>query len=158
MSHFYHAMTTVEARAFQAGEPDAYDMAPRRFISDGDGNPCRHCLRDIPQGAPMLLLAWRPFAQVHPYAETGPVFLCAEACERAPQSQDQPSIVAARVSMIVRGYDREERIVGGTGGVVARDAIDARIGALLEDPRVAFVDLRSASNNCFFCRASRATG
>ncbi len=156
MSHFFHAMPSAEARAFQAGEPDAYGAAPHRFVSDGLGNPCRHCLRDIPRGSPMLLFAWRPFADTHPYAETGPVFLCAEACERAAPSRDLPAVVASRVSMIIRGYDRQEQIVGGTGGVIARDAIDSRIRFLLEDPRVAFVDLRSASNNCFFCRASRS--
>ena len=81
----YHAIPTDLARAYQAGGCDAYGNPPERARSDGGGNPCRHCLRYIPKGADMLVLAHRPFPQTQPYAETGPVFLCADDCS-APQT------------------------------------------------------------------------
>lgn len=84
----YHAIPTKQARAYQAGGRDAYDNPPERAKSDGGGNPCRHCLRYIPKGADMLVLAHRPFPQTQPYAETGPVFLCAEDCS-APKKTDR---------------------------------------------------------------------
>ena len=52
------------------------------MVSDGGDNPCRHCLREIEKGKDMLVLTHRPFGNVQPYAESGPIFLCAEACER----------------------------------------------------------------------------
>ena len=53
---------------------------------------------------------------------------------------------------IVRGYSADERIVYGTGQVTPTDQIAARAEALLARPDIAFVDIRSASNNCFQCR------
>ena len=35
---------TKTVRAYQAGGPDANGQAPEHHVSDGDGNPCRHCL------------------------------------------------------------------------------------------------------------------
>jgi hypothetical protein len=57
--------------------------------------------------------------------------------------------------MIVRGYSADERIVYGTGAVVATDRIAETATALLERDDVAFVHVRSASNNCFQCRIVR---
>ncbi|MEZ5754860.1 MAG: DUF1203 domain-containing protein [Paracoccaceae bacterium] len=72
---------TEIARAYQADGLDSYGLLPERRVSDGGGNPCRHCLRMIPAGAGMLVLAHRPFGALQPYAETGPIFLCADPCE-----------------------------------------------------------------------------
>lgn len=70
----YLPMPSNEVRALQAGGKDAYGCAPERTVSDGDGNPCRHCLDFVPKGAGMLILAYRPFPDVQPYAETGRSF------------------------------------------------------------------------------------
>ena len=72
-------MPSAEAAAYREGAPDAYGLAPEQRISPG-GYPCRHCLDFIPAGAAMLILSHRPFAGLHPYAETGPIFLCAGPC------------------------------------------------------------------------------
>ncbi len=76
------ALSTKTTRALQAGNPDANGQAPERDISDGSAVPCRHCLRDVPAGEPFLILAHRPFTEAQPYAETGPIFLHAEPCQR----------------------------------------------------------------------------
>ena len=73
-------LPTESVRAYRAGHPDANGMAPERVVSDGGGNPCRHCLQCIPEGVEMLILAHRPFPAPQPYAESGPIFLCAEDC------------------------------------------------------------------------------
>ncbi|MEM7642433.1 MAG: DUF1203 domain-containing protein, partial [Pseudomonadota bacterium] len=72
--------------AIRAGGPDANGRPAERAISNGNGNPCRACLRNIDAGDPMLILAARPFPELQPYAETGPIFLHAEAC--APWQDD----------------------------------------------------------------------
>lgn len=74
----YVALPTEEVRALQRGGPDAYGMVPEKRISDGDGVPCRHCLTNVAAGKEYLVLAYRPFPDLQPYAETGPIFLCAE--------------------------------------------------------------------------------
>ena len=141
-------------RALRAGGPDANGRPPERTVSDGGGNPCRCCLHDIPEGAPMLVLAHRPFATLQPYAEVGPVFVCAGEC--APWRGDGlPPVLAARPAHVLRGYGAGERIVYGTGGIVATRALGTRASALLARPDVAFLHVRSAVNGCFLCRIGR---
>ena len=98
----------------------------------------------------MLVLAHRPFPAPQPYAEVGPIFLCADACE-AGGGEALPEMLASP-DYIVRGYGADDRIVYGTGGVVATGAIPARAAALLADARVAYVHVRSARNNCYQLR------
>jgi hypothetical protein len=149
----YVAIPTDLVRALQAGGPDANGQVPERKLSDGGGNPCRHCLRMIPEGAGMLVLAHRPFLAPQPYAEVGPIFLCADPCA-AGGGEAVPEMLASP-DYIVRGYGADDRIVYGTGGVVATERIAARAGELLGDARVAYVHVRSARNNCYQVRIDR---
>lgn len=147
-------LPTDQVRALQAGLPDAYGNAPERAVSDGNGNPCRHCLNDIAEGAEMLILAHRPFPAPQPYAETGPIFLCAEPC--APwEGAGLPPVLTTSPTYLIRGYGAEDRIVYGTGAVVAMAETPARAAALFADPAVRYVHVRSASNNCYQCRIDR---
>jgi hypothetical protein len=110
----FEALPTEAVRALQRSGPDAYGHKPESKISDGDGVPCRHCLRNIAAGDPYLVLAYRPFPELQPYAETGPIFLHAAECERASSGPDLPEMLASP-DYIVRGYGAEDRIVSGTG-------------------------------------------
>jgi hypothetical protein len=151
----FSAIPTAAAEALRSGGPDAYGRPAERAVSDGGGNPCRHCLRDIPAGAAMLILAWRPFPAAQPYAETGPVFLCAEPCARHPDTPEPPPVIAGRKRFMVRGYGGDHRIVYGTGAVVATADLVASAEAMLADPGVAYLHLRSASNGCYQARVDR---
>ena len=144
---------TAIVRAYQAGGADANGQTSERHISDGDGNPCRHCLKMIPAGAGMLILAHRPFPTPQPFAELGPIFLCADKCA-AGGGSDLPEILNSP-AYILRGYGPDDRIVYGTGGVVATGRIRDEAAARLSDPRVAYVHVRSASNNCYHLRIDR---
>jgi Protein of unknown function (DUF1203) len=146
--HFTPIPTDI-VRAYQ----DANGQVPERGVSDGDGNPCRHCLRMIPAGAGMLILAHRPFPALQPYAELGPIFLCADACA-AGGGAALPEVLESP-EYIVRGYSAQDRIVYGTGAVTAVAAIADRAATLLADSRVDYVHVRSARNNCFQVRIDR---
>lgn len=152
----FRAMPTDVARQFQTGEPDAYSLPPEKRTSDGSSRiPCRHCLTDVAAGDEYLVLAYRPFAGLQPYAETGPVFLHARECSRHPDTSETPALLLKSQQMIVRGYATDERILYGTGAVVPTGRIAAVATMLLARPEVAFVDVRSATNNCFQCRIDR---
>ena len=110
----------------------------------------------IPKDAGMLILAHRPFPAPQPYAELGPIFLCADECT-AGGGQTLPAMLTSP-DYILRGYGENDRIVYGTGGVIETSAIDARATALLGDPRVAYVHVRSARNNCYQLRIDRDQG
>ncbi len=153
MTVAFAPLPTDLVRALQSGARDANDQIPERHTSTGSGNPCRHCLDMIPEGAAMLVLAHRPFPAPQPYAEVGPIFLCADSCV-AGGGTTLP-VMLASPDYIIRGYGADHRIVYGTGAVVATDQITARAEALLADAKVAYVHVRSARNNCYQVRIDR---
>ncbi len=144
-------LPTEITKALRAGGPDAYGNPAERATSDGTGLPCRHCLNDIPQGADMLILAYRPFGTLQPYAETGPIFLCADACH-AYEGSEMPPILESKAGYLLKGYTADERIRYGTGQIVPPEDLQAYANELLARDEIVFVDVRSASNNCFMTR------
>jgi hypothetical protein len=146
----FSPIPTPIARAYQSGGLDANGQVPERQVSEGDTNPCRHCLKMIPKGTGMLVLAHRPFPAPQPYAELGPIFLCVDACE-AGGGAAMPQILQSP-TYILRGYGPNDRIVYGTGAVVDRQSLYDEAARRLADPRVAYVHVRSARNNCFQVR------
>ena len=151
----FEAIPTTDARNAQNGNPDANGQIPERAISDGNGNPCRHCLTEIPQDAEMLILGYRPFPDLQPYAEVGPIFLCANVCERYVTSETLPEMFANSAELLVRGYDAQDRIVYGTGKVLNVASIEKAVTAGLMNSEVSYYHLRSASNNCFQAKIRR---
>jgi Protein of unknown function (DUF1203) len=151
----YRAMPTQDASAFWSGAVDANGQVPERAVSDGDGVPCRHCLADVAAGEAYLILAYRPFPAPQPYAETGPIFLHANPCQRADDADHIPPMLARRKAHLLKGYNASDRIVYGTGQIVDAPQLDAAAAAVLERPDVAYVHVRSALNNCFTCRIDR---
>jgi len=149
------ALDSATVAALRAGAPDANGQFPERQVSDGGGNPCRHCLEDIAEGAPMLVLAHRPFPAPQPYAELGPIFLHAEDCPRYRAEAGVPAMFRRRDSILLRGYGADDRIVYGTGRVIATAEIESAARRLFEREEVAYIHLRSASNNCYQCRIER---
>ena len=144
----FKALPTEAVRALQRGGSDAYGLAPERRISDGDGVPCRHCMSNVAAGDCYLIVAYRPFPELQPYAETGPIFLHAEECERAAEVEALPDMLESS-DYIVRGYGKDDRIVYGSGGVIPTSNIPARAEALFERDDIAYVHVRSARNNCY---------
>ena len=151
------ALETELVRALRAGAPDANGQPAERAVSAGGvSNPCRHCLEFIPEGEDMLIVAHRPFDNLQPYAESGPIFLCARDCERWEGDGLPPVLADGAEDRLVKGYTPDDRIVYGLGQIVGRAEISDRARTVLNDPRVAYVHVRSSTNNCFTCRIDKA--
>ena len=99
----------------------------------------------------MLICAARPFPTLQPYAETGPIFLCADDCE-AWSGQGVPPILQTSPDYLLKAYDDDNRIVYGTGKITAAAELADYAGELLLRDGVAYVDVGSARNNCFQTR------
>lgn len=151
----YVPLPSGHVKSLRSGGADAYGCRPERARSDGAGNPCRHCLDFVPENAEMLILAYCPFDNRQPYAETGPIFLCADDCE-AWSGDDIPPILTDSPDYLVKGYDADQRIRYGTGRIVERENLPAYAAELLDRDDISFVDVRSARNNCFQLRIIRA--
>lgn len=150
----FHAMPTADADIIWNGGVDAYGHRPETMISDGPGHPCRHCLRNIDTGEDLYVFAYRPFPDLQPYAETGPVFLHKTPCERYEAQEILPPMLSSR-DYIVRGYNADNRIVYGSGAVTPTGEIADYAGTLLNRDEITYVHVRSARNNCYQCRIDK---
>ena len=152
------SVNTKEVRNLQSGGLDANGQVPEKVFSDGEGNPCRHCLENINEGEEMLILAHRPFGDIQPYAEMGPIFLHAKECAAYVNAIDEekPAVLKTNSHYLLRGYDKNERIVYGTGSITPNEEITSQANALFGDSKVKFIHVRSASNNCFQARIERS--
>lgn len=150
------ALPTEIVRAYQSGAPDANGRKAERRISDGDHIPCRHCLTEVAAGEPYLVLAHRPFPDLQPYAECGPIFLHAAHCARYADEGAPPRMFRDWLHLLIRGYGADDRIVYGTGGQIRADELEEAAADILALPAVAYVHVRSAQYNCYQCRIERA--
>ena len=110
-------ITTDEVNRLRRGGPDANGQSAVLRVAEGLANPCRHCIGLIAEGDQKLVLAYRPFDALQPYAETGPIFLHKEPCERY-DSEVLPTWFDYLDPAIVRGYGEEHWIRYDTGYVV----------------------------------------
>jgi hypothetical protein len=144
---------TDEVDRIRQGAPDANGQPALRRIAEGVANPCRHCLGLIAEGDRKLVLAYRPFDALQPYAETGPIFLHEAACERYA-SEELPAWFVFLDPAIVRGYGADHWIRYDTGNVVPGTELAAACRRILDDATIAYVHIRS-KYNCFQCRVDR---
>lgn len=156
MPVLFHALPTDDVRKLQAGQPDYNGQEPERAVSDGAGTPCRHCLSDTPAGETMLTLSYRPFHVNQPYAEVGPIFLCGDNCEPFEASDELPPILCTSPDYLIKGYGADDRIVYGTGQIIAPEDMFGACENIFADSNVAYIHVRSARNNCYQCRVTRA--
>ena len=154
MSIRFIALETDLVRRLQAGEADSNGQTPERRVASSDGLPCRHCLGMINKGEAFLTLAHRPFPAPQPYAEMGPIFLHASACERGGGSEKIPAFLDSP-RYIVRGYGADDRIIYGTGAITATPEIPSAAQQMFKNPAVRYIHVRSASNNCYHCRIDK---
>jgi len=143
------------AERLRRGGPDANGQPALRRHAQGTMNPCRHCLQLIREGDETLVLSWRPFDDLQPYAEAGPIFLHAGDCPRYA-SDRLPSWFAHLQPALLRGYGADDWIRYDTGQVLPGTELDPACRTLLQDSDVAYVHVRSKFN-CFLCRVVRAS-
>ena len=144
---------TDEVNQIRRGGPDANGQPALLRVAEGLANPCRHCVRLIAEGDKKLVLAYRPFDALQPYAETGPIFLHKDPCERY-ENEVLPAWFDHLDPAIVRGYGEDHWIRYDTGDVVPGRELTAACRAILSDATVAYVHIRS-KYNCFQCRVDR---
>ncbi len=149
----FSGLSTQDATGLREGGGDAFGNAAEPAVSNGNGVPCRHCLRLIPEGEAYLICAHKPFETTQPYSEIGPIFLCADECD-VPDG-DLAQVLKTSPDYLLKAYSSDERIIYGTGAITPVGDIAAYATTLLARRDVAFVDARSAKNNCWLARITR---
>ncbi len=149
-------LPTNEVDKIRKSQSDANNQPLETKISDEQGNPCRHCLKMIDKEKEFYVLAHRPFSTVQPYAEMGPIFLHKKKCEPYVDFGEIPESLTNKETLIIRGYDEDERIVYGTGEIVPREELHSFAKTMLTNKKVEFIHIRSANNNCYQARIDQS--
>lgn len=154
MGFVVRGLETEYVDLIRRGGKDANGQPVVRMVAQGVSNPCRHCLGLIADGTEKLVLAYRPFDRLQPYAEVGPIFLHGDACDRY-ESDRLPAWFAYLSPAIIRGYGHDDWIRYETGDVVPGQDLATSCEKILSNPQIAYVHIRSKFN-CFQCRVDRA--
>ena len=147
-------ISTDEVNRIRHKGLDANGQPALLRTAEGLANPCRHCLDLIAEDSEKLVLAYRPFDALQPYAETGPIFLHAEECPRY-DSDALPAWFDYLDPAIVRGYGTDHWIRYDTGEVVPGKELASVCRSILGDMSISYVHIRSKFN-CFQCQVDRA--
>ena len=126
----------------RSGGADANGQPAVMIRAEGGANPCRHCLGLIADGEPKLVLSYRPFNALQPYAETGPIFLHQAACSRY-ESNELPGWFAFLDPAAIRGYGADHWIRYDTGRIVRGAELADVATSILTDQRISYVHIRS---------------
>ena len=122
--------------------------AAEPFIDDTGAWPLRCCLRDSRPGDELAIVAWSPFPDRGPYAETGPVVLHAKTC-LGPESGDVPAQFRNR-RQILRPYGKDQRIAYDHIRLLeADDDIEVAIADLIANDDIVFVHARNVLSGCY---------
>ncbi len=119
-------------------------------VEDEGGHPLRCCLRDSRPGERVLLIAYTPPGGAGPYAERGPVFVHADACDGYADVDVYPPGLRHR-RQVVRAYDTHADM---GDGVLVDDGAEAEraVAELLARPEVEVVHVRNVVAGCYnFC-------
>lgn len=154
MALYVGGISTKHYEHFRSGGADANGQPPVIIKAEGGANPCRHCLGLIADGEPKLVLSYRPFDVLQPYAEVGPIFLHQAGCSRY-ESNELPRWFAFLDPAAIRGYDADHWIRYDTGRIVRGAELTDMATSILADPSISYVHIRSKFG-CFQCRVDRA--
>ena len=143
--------TEVAEAARRAAENGVTDHATITADSP-DAYPCRHCLRWAKPGERVILFPYASIPPGHPYSESGPIFVHAEACERYRATDEYPP--AFRNGRVFRAYDVSYNMIDAVIGNGSDPEIV--ITRLLANPVTAFVQARSATRGCYTFGVQRA--
>jgi hypothetical protein len=146
-------ISSREVDRIRGGAPDANGQPALTRTAEGVANPCRHCLGLIAEGDEKLVLAYRPFERLQPYAEVGPIFLHKQPCKRY-EDACLPLWFEFLDPAVIRGYDADDWIRYDTGNVVRGADLADECRRILSDDTIAYVHIRSKFS-CFQCRVDR---
>src|SRR6266581_4688547 len=106
--HILPLPTEIAEAARHAVNAGAADYALITVDSPGS-SPCRHCLRWAQPGEAVILFPYAAIPSGHPYSETGPIFVHADACQRYSATNEYPADF--RNGRVLRADDSKYNII-----------------------------------------------
>jgi len=126
--------------------------AVRRIADSKPGFPCRISLTDADVGEQVLLINYEHLAADSPYRARHAIYI--RAGEQTCDVVDEvPAMLRSRL-LSLRAFDAANMLTAAD--VVDGGALEAAIGTMLADPRVAFLHVHFARPGCYAARVERA--
>jgi Protein of unknown function (DUF1203) len=125
---------------------------PLTVVATDSPAPCRHCLRIASAGERLIVFSYRPFSSIGPYAEVGPIFVHADACEAYDKPDQFPPDFVQR-TLTMRGYNEHGTIE--TAELSVPGEPEASLERLLANERVRFVHVRNPAWGCYDFQVDR---
>jgi hypothetical protein len=127
------------------------------YVDAEGGAPLRCCLRRSDAGDVVALVSYAPLRRwaaqtgVDPgaYLELGPVFIHGVECPGPGKINE-----LATAARVVRAYDKQGRILGGT--LAQPDEIQTAMREWFNGPQTALVHVRAVEFGCFMFEARRS--
>jgi hypothetical protein len=151
-------VTTMPALRVEALPPEDLERIRGRGVDDfgnplvatvdGEGGaPLRCCLREAQAGERVALIAYRPAMVGGPYAEVGPVFIHAEACDGYGEPDQYPAGFRGR-RQLLRAYGADGRIVDAA---IAEngDEAEAMCAEFFARPEIEYIHSRNVLWGCY---------
>jgi hypothetical protein len=131
-----------------AGQDDFGNPIEITIDEDG-GSPLRCCLQPAAPGTRIALIAYCPSARPGPYAETGPVFIHADACPGYATPGQYPEGYRTWRPMIFRPYHDDGRMAYPALAKVRADEAEEAIARIFADPSIEVIHARNIYAGCF---------
>lgn len=140
------------APLFDASEDTLKRQRARREIAGEGRFPCRVSLEDAAEGEEMLLTYFTNHAVETPYRSAFAVYVRKDAHEAADYVDAVPPILRAR-PIALRCYDAQGNL--HRAALSLSDDVETLVQALLDDPKIAYIDAHNAMHGCFAARIER---
>jgi hypothetical protein len=158
-----HTMNNIKYTAISADRLDAM----RTGGKDEHGNPwdlraaegwepLRCCLRKPVEGEEIALICYTPWTEPSPWAEAGPVFVHYRRCAGYDATDEYPGEFLASRSILNPFDHTGARAYDHITFLRPEDDHEAAVRAVLAEPNVAFLHVRSATAGCFHFKARPA--
>jgi hypothetical protein len=126
------------------------------IATDEGYGPCRSCLKQLLPGERRVAFSYSPNPVDHPYNETGPVFIHADACEPYQDAGTfPPEVENGRIKfpLAFRAYNDQGMMIDAV--LQNGSSASSTIGSIFENAAVAFAHVRNSQFGCFVAHVDR---
>ncbi|WP_447726909.1 DUF1203 domain-containing protein [Sphingomonas koreensis] len=154
MSYVIHGLDPAPFRhLYGLSDSELAAQGAVRMIADAKpGYPCRVTLEDAEPGSAVLLVNHEHLPVDTPYRSRHAIFV-AEGAERPARYEAAiPDQLRSRL-LSVRAFDADDMMIDAE--VLGGEKLQAEIGRMFADPRVAYLHVHNARRGCFAARVDR---
>lgn len=152
----FTAIAPERLNRMRAAEADEHGNPWTLRVAEG-WEPLRCCLRKATEDEQIALISYSPWTEPSPWAESGPVFVHFGACQGYDATSAYPEAFRQSRSMLNPFDHTGARAYQHITFLEPEDDHEAAVKAVLAQPEVAYLHVRSATAQCFTFAAHKVS-